>query len=116
VPGAALAATGLISGLLEAAPGFDYRLPELYSGEAARRGGHPTPYPASCRPQAWAAASAIALLTAMLGLRPDATGGGVQVQALAGGSWPELTVRGLSYGDDAYDVQLSSDGVARILG
>jgi hypothetical protein len=51
----------------------------------------------------------------MLGLRPDATGGGVQVQALAGGSWPELTVRGLSYGDDAYDVQLSSDGVARIL-
>ncbi|MCW2648009.1 MAG: Amylo-alpha6-glucosidase, partial [Pseudonocardiales bacterium] len=109
VPGAALAATGLISGLLEAAPGFDYRLPELYSGEAARRGGHPTPYPASCRPQAWAAASAITLLTAMLGLRPDATAGGVQVQALAGGSWPELTVRGLSYGDDAYDVQLSSD-------
>ncbi|MGB5951960.1 MAG: amylo-alpha-1,6-glucosidase, partial [Ornithinimicrobium sp.] len=39
----------------------EHRLPELVSGEAVI--GNPVPYPASCRPQAWAAASAAVLLT-----------------------------------------------------
>lgn len=45
--------------LLAAAAAFDYRMPELYSGEA----GNPTPvpYPAACRPQAWAAAASVAV-------------------------------------------------------
>ncbi len=47
-------AGGLIEGLLRASVAFDARLPELYSGE-----GRPVPYPASCRPQAWSAASAV---------------------------------------------------------
>ena len=34
--------------------------------------GRPVPYPASCRPQAWAAASVGALVEASLGLVPDA--------------------------------------------
>ena len=61
----------LIEGLLSAAEAFDYRLPELYSGgdKAGRR--RPLPYPASCHPQAWTAASSIAVLAAHLGTRPD---------------------------------------------
>ena len=47
-------ADGLAEGLLRAALAFDWRLPELWSGE-----GRPVPYPAACRPQAWSAASAI---------------------------------------------------------
>jgi glycogen debranching enzyme len=47
-------AAGLIEGLLRASVAFDQRLPELWSGE-----GRPVPYPASCRPQAWSAASAV---------------------------------------------------------
>ncbi|MGB3595075.1 MAG: glycogen debranching N-terminal domain-containing protein [Ornithinimicrobium sp.] len=39
----------------------NHRLPELIAGESV--GHHPVPYPASCRPQAWAAASAAVLLT-----------------------------------------------------
>ncbi|MGC1207815.1 MAG: glycogen debranching N-terminal domain-containing protein [Ornithinimicrobium sp.] len=38
----------------------DYRFPELVGGESV--GNQPVPYPASCRPQAWAAASAAVLL------------------------------------------------------
>lgn len=47
-------ADGLAEGLLRAALAFDWRLPELWSGE-----GRPVPYPAACRPQAWSAASAV---------------------------------------------------------
>lgn len=39
---------------------FDGRLPELCGGETVS--GRPVPYPAACRPQAWAAASAAVLL------------------------------------------------------
>ena len=68
VPGAADAARQLVDGLLDAAESFDHRLPELFSGER-NRGGRVVPYPASCRPQAWAAASAVALWSADQTLR-----------------------------------------------
>ena len=47
------------------------RLPELFCGflRRARRG--PTGYPVACSPQAWAAATPFALLTASLGLELD---------------------------------------------
>jgi len=57
----------LCEGLLAAAPSFDWSLPELYGGQPAAD-GPPVPYPSSCRPQAWAAASAVALLTALGGM------------------------------------------------
>jgi glycogen debranching enzyme len=53
-------ATGLVEGLLAAAVAFDGRLPELWSGE-----GHPVPYPAACRPQAWSAAAAVVVADAL---------------------------------------------------
>lgn len=52
-------------GLLDAAEGFDWRLPELFSGHAAADLPRPVPYPASCRPQAWAAASAVPVAQAL---------------------------------------------------
>jgi len=53
-------ATGLIDGLLRASVAFEQRLPELWSGE-----GRPVPYPAACRPQAWSAASAVVVASAL---------------------------------------------------
>ncbi|MBO9626500.1 MAG: amylo-alpha-1,6-glucosidase [Microbacterium sp.] len=44
--------------LVDAAEGFDYRVPELHAGDAGVQGGRPVPYPAACRPQAWSAAAA----------------------------------------------------------
>ncbi|MCS6711527.1 amylo-alpha-1,6-glucosidase [Brachybacterium sp. EF45031] len=52
-------------GLLRAAEGFDLRLPELFSGVSADEVFPPLPYPASCRPQAWAAASAVPMAQAL---------------------------------------------------
>ncbi len=53
-------AAGLIEGLLRASVAFDQRLPELWSGE-----GRPVPYPAACRPQAWSAAAAVVVASAL---------------------------------------------------
>ena len=60
-------AGGLVEGMLRAAVAFEYRLPELWSGEGA-----PVPYPASCRPQAWSAAAAVTVAT-VLGSPADVT-------------------------------------------
>jgi glycogen debranching enzyme len=57
--------------MYEAASQFGDALPEVFAG--ADRGGtaFPIPYPTPGRPQAWAAGSAVLLLTLLLGLRPD---------------------------------------------
>ena len=73
------ALVSLVDGLLYAAEGFGYRLPELYGGHARGDLSAPLPYPASCHPQAWAAASSIAILAALLGVRPDVPGGTVEL-------------------------------------
>jgi len=62
-------AASLIDGLLAAASGFDYRMPELHAGYTATSESVPVPYPAACRPQAWAAAAAVAVLGTTLGIR-----------------------------------------------
>lgn len=55
----------LARGLLRAAEGFDLRLPELFSGQGVDEVSAPVPYPASCRPQAWAAATAVPIAQAL---------------------------------------------------
>ena len=68
--GFADAAATLADGLLAAAASFDYRMPELHSGDAATRFARAVPYPAACRPQAWSAAAAIAVQTSTNGVKP----------------------------------------------
>jgi glycogen debranching enzyme len=63
-------ASELSEGLLSAAASFDYRMPELHSGDAADRFARAVPYPAACRPQAWSAAAAIAVYASASGLTP----------------------------------------------
>jgi len=60
------------TGLFEAAAHMDLRrLPELFCGMHRRPGKGPTPYPIACSPQAWAAATPLALLQACLGMDVD---------------------------------------------
>ena len=56
--------------LVRAGRGFEWRLPELFAGDPTDAVQLPLPYPASCRPQAWAAASAIPIAEA-LGVLPS---------------------------------------------
>jgi glycogen debranching enzyme len=59
------AAARVAEGLLRAAEGFGYRLPELFGGHPADDVWPPVPYPASCRPQAWAATSVVPVARAL---------------------------------------------------
>jgi glycogen debranching enzyme len=110
--GQAGAAGALARSLLDAAPHFSYRLPEVMSGIAKRDGGFPVPFPRSCRPQAWAATSGLLMLRASLGLVPHLPDRRLLLRPL----WPplqqRLEVRGLHLGQGSIDVRIdASDGI-----
>lgn len=92
--GRAADASALVEGLLQVAAAFDYRMPELHSGDPASEVATALPYPAACRPQAWSAAASVAVLTAVLGLEPD--GGDLSCTPLE--SFGAMTVQGLRVG------------------
>jgi glycogen debranching enzyme len=56
--------------LLDLAAAENGRLPELVAGFPRNSLRHPVPYPTSCSPQAWAAASPLLLLRTVLGFDP----------------------------------------------
>lgn len=61
----------VMRGLVDAAGYFGNLLPELFSGMSREEVGFPVPYPTSCSPQAWAAASPLLFLRTMLRFEPD---------------------------------------------
>ena len=65
----------LARNLIEAAPFFDYSLPEVFAGFARDETAFPVAYPTAARPQAWAAGAPVLCLTLLLGLRPDPSSG-----------------------------------------
>ncbi len=69
----------IFEGLFAASEYMDLRrLPELFCGFPRRRGNGPTAYPVACSPQAWAAATPLALLQACLGLAFDPRNGEIR--------------------------------------
>ena len=103
-------AAGLVDGLLAAAVRFDYRLPELYSGDGPHDGAGVSPYPAACRPQAWAAASIGAIVQCLLGLHADLPSGTVQLTPIGDHRFGALRVTGLKAGDEEYGVEVGPTG------
>ncbi len=59
------------TGILDAARAFGGRLPELFCGFDRDEFPAPVPYPTSCSPQAWAAATPVSLLRTLLRFHPD---------------------------------------------
>jgi glycogen debranching enzyme len=57
--------------LMRLSSAVHHRFPELVAGDAV--GSRPVPYPASCRPQAWSAASAAVLAAARDGRQMPST-------------------------------------------
>lgn len=106
-------ATSYLLGLLDAAEAFDYRLPELYGGDGVELESKPTPYPLSCRPQAWAAASAIGVLIAALGIEPDVPGRTLDITPAKDLPWQRFKLDGVRVGDHTLSIQLS-DGVLTV--
>lgn len=108
--GHAADARGLIDGLLAAAEQFDGRLPELFAGDASTEVSRPMPYPAACRPQAWAAASIGAIVQCLLGLNVDVPGGSVSVDPLSEHRFGAVEIKGLMAGTERFDIELSASG------
>jgi glycogen debranching enzyme len=100
--------------LVASGEAFDHRWPELYSGLPMM--GRPSPYPASCRPQAWSAASAGALVTVALGLRADVPAGYVDIDPVAPAPFGAVRVEGLRIGDATVTVSVDRDGRVEVTG
>jgi glycogen debranching enzyme len=64
------AAMTIAHSILDAAPFFEHRLPEVFAGYPASLTSVPVAFPTASRPQAWAAGCPLMLLTTMLGLAP----------------------------------------------
>ncbi|WP_051343907.1 glycogen debranching N-terminal domain-containing protein [Alicyclobacillus herbarius] len=103
----------LVEGLLNAAQGFDlYRLPELFAGIPAGKTSKPVPYPVSCSPQAWAAATPILVLTAILGFNPNVPDGYISLNPSLPSSIPRLKIESLRIGSGTLSLELqrTADG------
>jgi len=112
--GQSIVAGSFVAGLTTAAESFAYRLPELYGGLGRAEETTPTPYPLSCRPQAWAAASAVAVLVAVLGIEPDVPNGVLRIRPADPFPWRRLEVRGLRVGTGVLSLRVE-DGRLTIL-
>ena len=106
-------ATRVARSLLASAEAFDYRWPELYAGAGVL--DRPVPYPASCRPQAWSAASAAVLISVALGFEPDAPAGRLTLRPARPAAYGPMTVRGLRFAGQSFGVRVAPDGSAEVL-
>ncbi|MBW8730122.1 MAG: amylo-alpha-1,6-glucosidase, partial [Terrabacter sp.] len=96
----------IFTGLYEAATRFDlYRLPELFAGFDRATYGRPVRYPVACSPQAWAAGSLPYVLTAVLGLVPDAFAKRLHVVRPRVPEWLDwVEIKGLAVGAGHVDL------------
>lgn len=87
------------------------RLPELFCGFPRRHGQGPTAYPVACSPQAWAAATPIALLSACLGISFEPANRTVVFdRPVLPDFLDEVVLRGLSIGPATVDVMIRRAG------
>lgn len=114
--GFAAEAAALADGLVRAAEQFDYRLPELFGGYPRTEQPRPAPYPASCRPQAWAAASSFLVLQSLFGLEADAPGRRLRHAERVAPGHEGLRVAGLRLGDRTFEVAAGPDGRVSVHG
>jgi glycogen debranching enzyme len=102
----------LASALLRAAGASNGRLPELFAGLGADEVGAPVPYPASCSPQAWAAAAPLLVVRALLGLGPDVPRGVIALDPILPAGASRLALEGLQIGDGTISVDVNGEEVA----
>ncbi|WP_405608908.1 glycogen debranching N-terminal domain-containing protein [Streptomyces sp. NBC_01508] len=103
-------AASLAGGLVASSAAFEGRLPELFAGHGSATDSAPAPYPASCRPQAWSAASAVALLQAALGLQADVPAGTLRFSPRAAEGIGPLDLTGLRVAGAPVAVRLDAAG------
>lgn len=106
----------IAEGMFAAAALFEgFRLPEVLSG-LPRDEAHPYPgvYPDSCSPQAWSSSSVIALVQALLALRPLAPLRAIVVNPHLPEWLPDLTLQGVRVGRSTFDLTVRRSRGGRI--
>ncbi len=104
----------VVRALLDCAPFFDHRLPELFAGYEREGDAPPGVVPTSARPQAWAAGTPVLLLRALLGLEPDPDAGVLRVTAGELPAWAEgLSLKGVHAFGRRWNVHVE-DGAAAV--
>ncbi|MGZ4702817.1 MAG: hypothetical protein ACXV98_16525, partial [Ilumatobacteraceae bacterium] len=88
------------------------RLPELFSGLDRADVETPVPFPTSCSPQAWSAATPFLLLRIMLGMEPDELLG-LTVEPIPGAIEDDLLLAGVRMVDRRFNVRID-DGVVTV--
>ncbi len=107
------AAGTVATALLEACASFDGRLPELFCGFDRDQFPAPVPYPTSCSPQAWAAATPLSLVGDLLQLTPDRASGSIHAVNSLPAQWGAVHARGLSAGGGRIDIDTTALQQAR---
>ena len=105
--GFAKEALSVARGLFAASDAWNGQLPELFCGLDRHDVGTPVPFPTSCSPQAWAAATPFLLLRTMLGLEPDADGG-MTIDPIADSIDEDLVLWGVRRLDRRFDVRINN--------
>jgi len=95
----------LALGLLDTAAHSDGRLPELFGGFDRSDVAVPVPYPASCSPQAWAAAAPLLVVRSLLGLEPDVPRGRVVIRPRIPAELGTLALVDVPLGDAVVDIR-----------
>lgn len=106
------AALQVMDALLDASAAFDGRLPELFAGVERDRLAMPAPYPTSCVPQAWAAASPLLFLRTMLRLEPWVPHGHVHVAPVLPERMHRLRVEGIPLGGSRVTIEVAGDALS----
>jgi glycogen debranching enzyme len=102
-------------GLVEAAAAFSGRLPELFCGFDREEFEAPIPYPTSCSPQAWAAATPLLLLRTLLRFHPDVANGRLWVAPVLPPSFQGLELERVPLMGTRLTVS-AHDGVPKVTG
>jgi len=103
------AALRIVRALLDASQSSGGRLPELFSGLDRAEFQVPVPYPTSCSPQAWAAASPLLCLRVMLRLDPWVPYGKTWLSPLLPEGMSRLRVDGIPLAGSRVSVEVDGD-------
>ena len=99
-------------GLVDAAASFDDRLPELFCGFGRDEFPEPVPYPTSCAPQAWAAATPFSLLRSLLGLEPDLPATGMDCEPALPARFLPFSIDQMHVGTESIRIEVDASGHA----
>jgi glycogen debranching enzyme len=96
----------LLGGLFDASIFMEaHRLPELFCGFPRATVENPILYPVACAPQAWSSATALALLSASLGISFDVKAGQIQIrQPVLPGFLDRVELRNLTLSGASVDL------------